>query len=322
MTPLSAPLAFHDFQPDADDFFQDAAHGLSKPQKELPAKYFYDERGSRLFDEICDAPEYYPTRTEIRLLQDYAPDIAAIIGARCVLIEYGSGSSRKVPLLLRALREPLAYVPVDICREYLLASSATIAAAHPHLAVTAVCADYTRLTHLPRAYPCARKVVFFPGSTIGNYTPMEAIRLLRNAARLVGEGGGMLIGVDLKKSPALLHAAYNDARGVTARFNLNMLARMNRELQTDFDLNNFAHHAYYHAARGRIEMHLCSLCTQTVRMAAHGFHFRAGETIHTENSYKYTVEEFQMMAEAADFKPMRVWTDARRLFSLHYLEAC
>lgn len=322
-----APVAFHDFQPELDDFFQDTLQGLSKPQKELPAKYFYDERGSMLFDQICDLDEYYQTRTEIGLLQAHSAEIAEIAGENCVVIEYGSGSSRKVPILLSALRKPLAYMPIDICKEYLLASSDRIAAAQPGVAVIAICADYTELTHLPHyderyaLYQDVKKLLFFPGSTIGNYTPIEAIRLLKNAVKLVGAGGGMLIGVDLKKDPRLLHAAYNDAHGITAEFNLNVLTRINRELNADFDVSLFMHDAFYDAGRNRIEMHLRSVVAQTVRVGERAFYFAAGESIHTENSYKYSVAEFQDTARAAGFEPLHAWVDAECLFSLHYLRA-
>ena len=315
------PLAFHDFQPEREEFFQDVVEGLGKVQKEIPAKYFYDEQGSALFDQICDLDEYYPTRTEIGLLETHRADIAEALGEQCVLIEYGSGSSRKVPILLAALHRPLAYMPIDICREYLLESSQRIAACRDDLDVIAVCADYTCLLHLPQAhqYQHARKIVFFPGSTIGNCTPMEAIRLLKTAVKLVGPGGGMLIGVDLKKDPAILHAAYNDAQGVTAEFNLNILARINRELNADFNFSSFRHHAFYNEERGRIEMHLLSRAEQTVKIEGHAFYLRENESIHTENSYKYSLKEFQGMAEIAGFRPMRAWVDEQALFSLHYL---
>lgn len=316
-----ARLAFHDFQPELDDFLQDVVQGLSKAQKEVSAKYFYDERGSALFDEICDLPEYYPTRTEIGLLQIYRDELTAVLGKNRLLIEYGSGSARKVSILLTALQEPVAYMPVDISKEYLLHSAAQLAASRSGLEIIAVCADYTTLTQLPQGhkYKDAKKLIFFPGSTIGNYTPMQAIRLLKTAVELLGPGGGMLVGVDLKKDPNILHAAYNDARGVTAAFNLNMLARINRELGADFDLGAFRHQAFYNAQCGRIEMHLLSLKEQTVKVQNYVFRFRKGETIHTENSCKYSIEEFQRIAEAAGFEAVRVWVDEDRLFSLHYL---
>lgn len=326
-----AAIAFHDFQPEQDDFLCDVLSGLGKMQKEIPAKYFYDERGSVLFDRISELEEYYPTRTEIGLLERHRAEMAEIIGRDCLLIEYGSGSSRKISILLNALQDPFAYMPIDICKEYLLQSSNRIAACQPGLEVVAVCADYMQLTVFPQSdkyqgggsgrYQNTKKVIFFPGSTIGNCTPMEAIRLLKNALKLVGQGGGMLIGVDLKKDSAILHAAYNDEFGITAEFNLNMLTRINRELDADFCLDNFHHHAFYNEQCGRIEMHLVSLQEQTVRVSDVPVYFRADESIHTENSYKYSTEEFQGMAEAAGFKAERVWKDEQDLFSLHYLSA-
>lgn len=321
--PASTALAFHDFHPEHDDFLQDVLAGLSKVQKEIPAKYFYDERGSALFDQISELEEYYPTRTEIGLLEKYRTEIASALGQNCFLIEYGSGSSRKVSVLLDALQNPFAYMPVDICREYLLHSSRRIAALHKNLQVIAICADYMQLTALPQSsrFQNTKKVIFFPGSTIGNCKPMEALRLLKNTLKLAGPGGGMLIGVDLKKDSSILQAAYNDAQGITAEFNLNMLTRINRELTANFCLTDFRHHAFYNAQRGRIEMHLVSLCDQNVSVNGVPVYFRAGESIHTENSYKYTLQEFRSMAAAAEFKPDLVWTDEQQMFSLHYLSA-
>jgi len=320
-TVASAAIAFHDFHPAHDDFLQDVLSGLGKIQKEIPAKYFYDERGSALFDQISALEEYYPTRTEIGLLEKHCSEMATVLGPGCLLLEYGSGSGRKVSMLLSAMQHPLAYMPIDICKEYLLASSSRIAAAQPGLEVVAVCADYMQLTTLPQDYKYhdATKVVFFPGSTIGNCSPMEAIRLLKNALKLIGPHGGMLIGVDLKKDPGILHAAYNDALGVTAKFNLNMLARINHELGADFCLDAFRHHAFYNEQRGRIEMHLVSRKEQVVTVNNHSFYFRENESIHTENSYKYTLQEFRSMSEAAGFKPAHAWVDERQFFSLHYL---
>lgn len=322
-TAHNASIAFHDYQPERDDFLKDVLLGLSKPQKQIPAKYFYDEDGSALFDAICDLDEYYPTRTEIGLLKQHSTQIAELIGARCIVIEYGSGSSQKIPILLACLNEPLAYMPIDICKEYLLESSGRIAAYQPGMDVIAICADYTKPMCMPAShkYSDAKKVIFFPGSTIGNCTPLEAIRLLKNAAQLVGKGGGMLIGVDLKKDTAILHAAYNDRKEITAEFNLNILARINRELSANFNLSAFHHHAFYNHDHGRIEMHLISQCEQLVTVSGRVFHFSENESIHTENSYKYTIDEFQSMARVARFIPCDVWVDEHKLFSLHYLRA-
>jgi dimethylhistidine N-methyltransferase len=311
---------FVDLHRGTDSFLEEVTAGLSRPLKELPPKYFYDERGSELFEAICGLPEYYPTRAELEIMRDRAGEMARHLGPGCAVIEYGSGSGRKTRLLLKAL-SPVAYVPIDIAREQLQVTAAGIAAEFSRLAVTAVCADYSRSFRLPQlAGPrVRRRVVYFPGSTIGNLSVPEAAGFLANARRLVGPGGGMLVGVDLKKDAARLNAAYNDARGITAAFNLNLLARINRELDADFDLASFRHHAFYNATPGRIEMHLVSLADQRVRVGRAGFGFRGGETIHTENSYKYSVDEFRALALSAGFEPARCWTDGERLFAVHYL---
>jgi dimethylhistidine N-methyltransferase len=293
--------------------------GLSRPNKAIPPKYFYDDRGSRLFEAICDQPEYYPTRTELELMRRHGREMAQALGSDCLLIEYGSGSGRKTRLLIDALR-PAAYVPIDIAAEQLEASAAQFAAAYPALEVIAVCADYSRPLELPlNGTRAARRAIYFPGSTIGNLNRTEAAAFLRNAARLAGAGGAMLVGVDLKKDEGLLNAAYNDGRGVTAAFNLNLLERINRELGADFDPGAFRHHAFYNVAAGRVEMHLVSLRAQRVTIGGQSFAFDDGETIHTENSCKYTVDEFRQLARASGFEPRQVWTDANDWFSVHYL---
>ena len=316
----AAAAAFIDLHVDADRFLEEVTEGLSRPRKALPPKYFYDERGAGLFEAICELPEYYLTRAELAIMAEHAGEMAGHLGRDCAVIEYGSGSGRKTRLLLKAL-SPVAYVPIDISRSQLQATAMEIAAEFPGLSVTAVCADYSRALSLPRLAdaPPRRRVVYFPGSTIGNLTPSEAAGFLANACRLAGPGGGMLVGVDLKKDAARLNAAYNDARGITAEFNLNLLARINRELGADFDLAAFRHHAFYSEAEGRIEMHLVSLAEQSVRVGSARFAFRAGETIHTESSYKYSVEEFEELARGARFRPERCWTDERRQFAVHYL---
>ena len=313
-------VSFQDLSPDPGSFLEDVLEGLSRSQKALPPKYFYDEAGSALFDAICELPEYYPTRTEIALMRSHVGSMAARLGPRCALIEYGSGSGRKTRILIEALA-PVAYVPIDIAAAQLKASSAALAREFPDLTVIALCADYSRPLALPDLdrVGARRRAIYFPGSTIGNFTIPEAVDFLRNARAVAGPGGGMLIGVDLKKDPARLHAAYNDAQGVTARFNLNLLTRINRELGADFDLAAFRHHAFYDAGLGRIEMHLVSERAQQVRVRGRVVTFRAGETIHTENSYKYSIEEFQALARSAGFTPEASWTDAERLFSVHYL---
>ena len=313
-------LSYHDLGPGAGDFRQEVIAGLSRSQKALPPKFFYDERGSELFEAICELPEYYPTRTEIALMRDKAHEMAQHLGAGCVLIEYGSGSGRKTRILVEALR-PAVYVPIDIASRQLADCSAEFAQAFPEVAVIAVCADYSRPFALPGLdrFRGHRRVIFFPGSTVGNLTVSEALDFLRNACAVARPGGAMLVGVDLKKDPGLLRAAYDDAQGVTAEFNLNLLARINRELGANIDPAAFRHRAFYNAEVGRIEMHLESLRDQQVAIADRVFTFRQGETIHTENSYKYSVTEFQNLARRAGFVAQTCWTDAHELFSIHYL---
>lgn len=316
------PFQFHDLHPDTENFRADVLRGLAQPQKALPPKYFYDARGSELFELICDLPEYYPTRTELAMMQLHAPDMARRLGGECLLIEYGAGSGRKTRVLIEALA-PLGYVAIDISRTALQQCAAELAARYRAVKVAAVCADYMRALDLPALNGIAprRRAIYFPGSTIGNFTRAEALVFLRHARELAGVGGAMLVGVDLKKDTARLSAAYNDAQGVTAAFNLNLLARINRELDGDFDLAAFEHHAFYDVAQGRIEMHLRSLREQTVNVGGHTFTFRRGETIHTENSCKYSVDEFRQLAREAGFTPEHCWRDAEQLFSIHYLVA-
>ena len=320
-TSCTSEVVFYDHHPDTGDFRQEAAAGLRHEPKSVAPKFFYDKRGSELFDRICELEEYYPTRTETAILEENAAEVAALIGEDCTLIEYGSGSSRKIRVLLEALGERLTYVAIDISKQHLLESANALSEAYPDLEVIAVCADYTKPFELPSPSRCpaGRRVVFFPGSTIGNLSPQDARQFLRMTASRLGPRGSLLIGVDLKKDPKLLHAAYNDVEGVTAAFNMNLLRRMNEELGADFDLSSFRHEAFYNRDAGRIEMHLVSLKDQQVRFNGTSIPFRSGETIHTENSYKFHVEEFHAMAAEAGFRAERVWTDANRLFSLHYL---
>ncbi|HJZ93999.1 MAG TPA: L-histidine N(alpha)-methyltransferase [Gemmataceae bacterium] len=304
-------------------FRDDVLAGLSARPKTLPCKYLYDERGSQLFDRICGLPEYYPTRTELAILWRDAGAMAAELGPDCLLIEYGSGSSLKTPLLLERLRDPIAYVPVDISREHLLASANAVAARFPNLEVLPVWADFSGEFQLPPTKRTERRrVVYFPGSTIGNFGPAEARRLMEGIARLCGPGGGFLVGVDLRKSVAILEPAYNDAAGVTAEFNLNLLVRINRELGADFDPDSFEHRAVFNSDESRIEMHLVSRRRQVVRVAGATFRFAAGETICTEHSYKYTPEAFRHLARAAGLELRRVWVDDAGLFSVQYLDVC
>lgn len=309
-----------DMRPDVGNFREDVVRGLLATAKNIPPKYFYDERGSALFDQITRQPEYYPTRTEIAILEERAEEAAALLGRRWELIELGSGSSRKVRIILDAATGVGAYVPIEISREALRAASNQIARAYPHIRVIAVCADYTQPLALARQDPLARRVVFFPGSTIGNFEPAQAITFMKNVRKSLRRGDLFIVGADLQKAPSVLHAAYNDAAGVTARFNINLLDRMNRELGATFDPRQFEHVAFYDARQGRIEMHLRSLREQTVRVGGIEVSFRRTETIHTENSYKYTRDGFNAMVEEAGFRARDVWTDEGKLFSVWILE--
>jgi len=309
----------HDLHPAHDDLRAQVLHGLSQKRRQLPCKFFYDRRGSQLFDQICELDEYYLTRAELAILRRHVGEMVAALGKRCRLIEYGSGSSLKTALLLDELQDPAAYVPLDISHEHLLDAACRLAAQRPALNIVPVCADYTRPFSVPDCDGALRTVIYFPGSTIGNFEPHEARAFLRSAARQCGGGGGLLIGVDLKKDPKLLHAAYNDARGITAEFNLNLLHRINRELEGDFAIDRFAHYAFYHPRLGRIEMHLVSRHDQEATAAGTRFSFRDGETIFTESSYKYTLAEFESLAAAGGWTLRNVWLDEQRLFSVQYL---
>ena len=322
LTPVREPAVrprLHDFAPARDDFRSQVLHGLRQTLKTLPCKFFYDQRGSQLFDRICDLEEYYLTRTELGIMHDHVAEMADAIGPHCRIVEYGSGSSTKTRLLLDRISEPACYVPLDISREHLLDAASRLSAHYPGLKVLPVCADYTSAFSLPDGEDAERTVIYFPGSTIGNFEPHEARTFLRAAADRAGAGGGMLIGVDLKKDPAVLHAAYNDGAGVTAEFNLNLLHRINRELEGTFDPAGFAHYALYNPRLGRIEMHLVSLASQSVSVAGERVALRQGETIFTESSYKYTLDEFASLADAGGWDVNQVWTDSMRRFSVQYL---
>ncbi len=311
-------IRFYDHHPAPASLRDEVFQGMARRPRAIPPKFFYDSRGSALFEAICRTPEYYPTRTEIALLRAHAGEIATLIGTDCLLVELGSGSSEKVRLLLEALR-PGVYMPIDISKDHLLASAHGLAADYPWLDVHAACVDYSAAWRLPYCPQHLKKVAFFPGSSIGNFEPDEAVAFLRRLAAVVGREGGVLIGVDLKKDIAVLNAAYNDAQGVTAAFNLNLLARINRELGADFDLEGFAHLAFYNETRGRIEMHLVSRRSQNVHIGGARFVFGEGERLHTECSYKYRVEELHALAHRAGLSPVEVWIDPDALFSLHYL---
>ena len=319
-TPATHDVHFTDLHPQLSDFRQEALEGLSAEQKRISPKYFYDQRGSELFELITELDAYYPTRTEIGILRAVRQQIADLAGPDCALIEYGSGSSTKTPIILDALPGDPVYVAIDISRDHLRAACERLSEDRPDVEVYAVCADYTRPVPLPAGLGFRRRVGFFPGSTIGNFSPEGAGEFLRNAAGTLGQGGAMILGVDLKKDSDILHRAYDDDEGVTAEFNLNLLARMNRELDADFDLSTFAHRAHYDAGRGRVEMHLESLAPQVVEVGGEEIPFEAGETIHTENSYKYSLEEIDGLARRSGFRPVQRWVDDDEAFSVHWLE--
>ncbi len=297
---------------------EEVLQGLASRPKRIAPKFFYDERGSRLFDAICELPEYYLTRTEMGILESCAREVARLAGADCTLIELGSGASKKIRLLLETLR-PRHYLGIDISREFLRESVQRLAHDYPWLEVHAACADFAQDFDLPDPAGSGRRLVFFPGSTIGNFEPHEALAFLQRVRRLVQPDGALVIGVDLKKDPAVLHAAYNDGQGITAAFNLNLLERLRTELGAELDPKTFRHRAFYDAMHGRIEMHLVSRRAQEIRVLGRRFQFEPGESIHTENSYKYSVAEFHALARRAGLQPRQVWLDAAHLFSVHYL---
>ncbi len=302
-------------------FCTDMLAALAAPVRSISPKYFYDAEGSALFDAICELPEYYPTRTELQILRSHAAEIAQRIGPRAEIVEFGAGSLHKVRLLLDALDRPARYLPIDISGAHLQDAAMRLRDDYPTLQVEPVVADYTQALQLPDPHPAAGlRVGFFPGSTIGNFDPDQALRFLRMAARVL-RGGALLLGADLVKDPAVLHAAYNDAQGVTAAFNLNLLARANRELGADFALDQFAHSAFYNAPLRRIEMHLVSRTRQQVEVCGRRFGFEEGETLHTEHSHKFTVDGLRALAAEAGFTAGPVWTDPQHLFSLHWLQA-
>jgi len=312
-----ARQAVPQLSPEVSVFEADVLEGLGTIPKSVPAKYFYDAEGSRLFERITELLEYYPTRCEMKMLQDYAADIAKLIPEGAALVEFGSGSSRKARILLQAAPKLAAYVPVDICREMIEQEAAELRPDFPHVKVLPVTADICKPFDLPEeARRAPVRIGFFPGSTIGNFEPHEASAFLRNAANILGRGAMLIVGVDLIKPAEVLNAAYNDKAGVTAKFNLNLLTRINRELGGNFKLNTFEHHAFYNRERHRIEMHLASLKRQKVRVAGETFEFRAGETIHTENSYKYSVESLAALARGVGWLPAAAWIDARKYFSI------
>ncbi len=323
MTPVAAPLSVVDHGPAKEEFEAEVIAGLSADPRTLPCKFFYDQRGSELFQRICELPEYYVTRAETEILRRHAREMAESIGANAELVGFGTGAGIKTRMLLEQLESPVAYVPVDISRERLIESANALAAAMPSLEVLPVCADYLQPLRLPTPRRSPDHIaVYFPGSTIGNFEPAEAQRFLARICRLCGRSGGLIIGVDLQKPREILEPAYNDSAGVTAEFNLNLLVRANREIGADFDVSQWRHRAVYNEKQSRIEMHLVSESDQRVHIGAHEFRFARGDKIITEFSYKHTPEGFTALAAKAGFRLSRTWTDLQRLFAVfHFVVA-
>ena len=314
--------SFHDLEPEIEDFRSAVLRGLSAKNKYLPCKFFYDLRGSQLFDQICELEEYYVTRTEVGLLNENLVEIIECLGPQCHLVEFGSGSSTKVRILLDKMEKAAGYTGIDISRDHLISSCAELSDVYPNLAIRAVCGDYSEALAVPALENSSgRPVAFFPGSSLGNFDEADAVKFLAGVANFLSKsGGGLLIGIDLKKDEGTLNAAYDDSKGITAAFNLNLLVRANKEIGADFDLSAFDHRAFYNSDLGRIEMHLVSTKSQSVEIDDFTFSFFQGESIHTENSYKYSLNEFSSMCAMAGFKLTKVWCDSMDLFSVHYME--
>jgi dimethylhistidine N-methyltransferase len=316
MTALARKIVI---DPATTQFATDVVAGLTETPKRLSPKYFYDSAGSALFEQITTLPEYYPTRTEIGILRERAGDIAALIQPGAALVEFGSGSSTKTRIVLSTAKSLAAYVPVDISEQFLHQQMAGLRREYSKLAVLPVVADFTKPFDLPDAVRIMPRVGFFPGSTIGNFEPHEAAAFLSHAGRILGRGATFIVGVDLVKDAQVLKKAYNDSQGITANFNLNLLTRINRELGAKFNPACFEHHAFFNRDRSRIEMHLASLKRQRIKVCGECIDFRAGETIHTENSYKYSVESLGALARGAGWTPVAAWTDPDKYFSVHAL---
>lgn len=320
MSLTATPAPILDCSSPTDSFLDEVLAGLRRSQKSIPSKFFYDADGSRLFDQITEVEAYYPTRTEMGIMRANIAEMAATIGSGAILVEYGSGSSLKTRLLLDELPDLVGYVPIDISQKHLIQSAEALQDSYPWLDIRPVCADYTAEFTLPTfERQATNTIVYFPGSTIGNFDSAGALAFLKRVARLEGDHGGLLIGVDLKKDVHVLNRAYNDPQGVTAAFNKNVLARINRELNANFDLHQFQHYAFYNPVAGRIEMHLQSLTQQTVTIAGEAIRFEAFETILTEYSHKYSLDDFAALAGQAGFSVASVWTDSQRWFSVQYL---
>ncbi len=317
----ASAIALTDLRPSTDDITGDVLAGLSGTPKRLPSKYFYDRRGSELFEQITLEPEYYLTRVELALLADCSADIAGAVGAKAHVVEYGSGSGRKTRLLLDALEDPVAYTPVEISRSALLASVERLEREFERIEMLPVCGDFTEPVPLPPSFrPAQRTLVFFPGSTLGNFNEHDAVHLLQAMRKTLGAHGSALVGIDLQKSTDILEAAYNDAAGVTADFTLNLLVRLNRDVGSNFNLEAFRHRAIYVPEAGRIETFLDSQCEQTVTVAGKHFHFAAGEAMQVEYSHKYTDAGFAALAGQAGLKVVRQWNDGRNWFGLRLLQ--
>ncbi|MGA1875739.1 MAG: L-histidine N(alpha)-methyltransferase [bacterium] len=309
-----------DAWPEMERFRIEVLAGLRKPQKEVPSKYLYDEKGSQLFEMICTLDEYYIPSSEAVLMERHINEVVELIGPNAFILEYGSGNCRKVCFLLDHLHDPVAYAPIDISREQLSQASGRLIRNYPWLEVLPVCADYTCRFELPvPKRRCCRHLVYFPGSTISNFDPRSIERFLEQVAGVCGPGGGLLIGVDLKKDPVILHQAYNDRRGVTADFNLNLLERINRELGGNFKPHFFRHYAFYHPGESRVEMHLISTKEQMVHLGDEVIPFSRGESIWTESSYKFNLDDFARLADTSGFRVEKVWTDEQQWFSIQYL---
>jgi dimethylhistidine N-methyltransferase len=318
----SEGIEFIDHSVRGNTLLKEVLVGLSKSQKTINPKFLYDEKGSQIFKQICHLADYYPTQAEKEIMKNFAHEMASLLGEGAIIIEPGSGSEQKVRYLLDELKSPLGYVPIEISKEVLLETVDDLGEAYPELRLFPVCADFTQELELPISLDAlrGRKVIYFPGSTIGNFEPKDAITLLKSWSKMIGVGGGLLIGVDLKKDKNKLIRAYDDSEGVTAEFNLNLLDRLNREADATFDKENFSHVARYEEELGRVEMHLESKIPQLVRVSQSVFRFRQGETIHTECSYKYSVDEFCELAAKARFKIINIWKDSESMFAVYYFE--
>ncbi len=319
---LKSPVDFLDLQPKQTNLLKEVLVGLSKVQKTIPPKFLYDDKGSNIFEKNCDLPEYYPTRAETEIFKTHSLQMAKMIGEGSLIIEPGSGSGEKVRYLLRQLESPSGYVPIEISKQILLRMTQELTLEFPNLRVLPICADFSQALDLPLSVESQKgmKVIFFPGSIIGNQNPSEAIELLRKFGKIIGPNGGLIIGVDLKKKKEAFKLAYDDPQGITSDFNLNLLERLNREVGASFDSKKFRHEAFYNEQLGRVEMHLKSIIPQIVRVNQTVFRFREGETIHTENSYKYSVDEFCELCAKAKLKIIKHWKDSKNLFCVYYFE--